>query len=72
MSQNTNTYQKNLLWFDMLKKINTTMDVDQALLIRDMALMEYMVDSKNELALLYEQYSMMLELKGLKENKDGY
>lgn len=56
----------------MLKKINTTADVDQALLIRDMALMEYMVDSKNELALLYEQYSMMLELKGLKENKDGY
>ena len=67
MSRNSNTYQKNLIWVDLLKKSNTTVDVDQALLIRDMSLMEYMVESKNELTVLYEQYKMMIELKGLND-----
>lgn len=54
----------------MLKKTNSKASAEtlfDALLLRHIGLIDYLTESKTELGNLYEQYKMMIVLKGLKD-----
>ena len=68
MSQNSDAFDK--LWIEMLKKTNSKASAEtlfDALLLRHIGLIDYLTESKTELGNLYEQYKMMIVLKGLKD-----